>query len=414
MRMPEVIARLLRPAAVVPPAKLDAEPKGETDIAGSISFSAPRLSDGFLRFRLACFETADEIGFEVPDDFHAHPDCMAACLATLCGTKYRAIHFDFAVSDRCSAAIRERTGAQVRARGRCAPRPAGRSIALNFSGGFDSLAALHLAPEGLRTVAIDFGRKFTRERQFFETLNPDLICATDFREKGFDRNDWLFMGAVSLLFADYLDLAAIAFGTIFEASALNYRLTPTGASSLPLIESIGLHDATFTRGLTEFGTAMIIDAYSPELIEGSIASLADAGSEKSLRKRLLVDVVRHRRDLAAPDFDSYVYPKRKASFGKSYAIDFLGLIFAKLYGRDAVSRWIDGLPIDTDEALAAIGVDWVFRFNPHFTAQMPEPLRQRIEDRLAGAGVHGFRDEDWAGYHAIRERLAGSHRLPET
>jgi hypothetical protein len=388
-------------------------PVGKAPSPGTITFSAPQIQSGFLRFQMTSLEGADGIYFTVPDDFHAHPDCMAACLATLCGTRYSAIHFDFALSDRCSAAIAERTAAHVTARERCEPRQTGSLIALNFSGGFDSLAALHLAPDAVRTVAVDFGKHFTRERKFFETLNPDRICATDFREKGYDRHDWLFMGAVSLLFADYLDLDSIAFGTIFEATTYNYRLKPAGPVRIPLLESLGLHDATYTRGLTEFATAMIVDAYSPELIEPSIRSLASEGTEKSLRKRLLVDAVRHRNGGPAPDFDRYVYPRNKSVFGKSYAIDFLGLIFTKLYGSQAVSRWIDGLPPDIDHKLACIDVEWVFRLNPHFHAQMPDRLRESILARLSGAGVHDFREQDWAGYLEIRRKLAESHSFPE-
>lgn len=413
MRMPRAIAGFLRRTYTTPsPAR--AEPRrGDPDVnSEAVFFSAPRTSEGFLRFRVRNAETEEEVAFHVPDDFHAHPDCMAACLATLCGTKYRAIHFDFPVSDPCSAAIGERTGAKVTASEPCQPRKPGQAIALNFSGGFDSLAAFQLAPAQQKTVAVDFGPRFARERHFFETLHPDLICATDFRQKGFDRNDWMFMGAVSLLFADYLDLAAISFGTIFEASAHNYRLTPAGASRMPLAESIGLYDATFTRGLTEFGTAMIIDTYSPEMIDRSISSLADPGTEKRLRKRLLVDVVRHRRGCPAPDFDSYAYPKRKTAFGQSYAIDFLALVFAKFYGREAVSRWVDGLPADLEQKLAEIDFDWVFRFNPHFDVQIPEPLRRSVEERLSGARIERFRDEDWAGYRTVRRMLEEHHSFP--
>lgn len=413
MRMPRAMARLFGRTDAASPSEAKAPARSEaTKPLATLSFSAPRRHSGRLHFGLATADGEDEIFFEVPADFHAHPDCMAACLATLCGTQYRAIHFDFAVSDPCSAAIANRTGAVVTARGVCSARQPGQAIALNFSGGFDSLAAFHLAPGLLTTVAVDFGRNFERERAFFETLHPDLICATDFREKRYDRNDWLFMGAVSLLFADYLDLAAISFGTIFEATVHNYRLAPATASRNALIESIGLHDATFTRGLTEFGTAMVIDAYAADQIDRSIVSLADPGSEKSLRKRLLIDAARHRGGSAAPDFDRYVYPKRMAKYGQSYAIDFLGLVFARLYGRDAVSRWVDGLPADLDAQLAEIDVDWVFRRNPLFDPQIAEPLRQDVEARLAGAGIEGFREQDWAGYHAVRQMLETSHRFP--
>lgn len=51
---------------------------------------------------------------------------------------------------------------------------------LNFSGGFDSLAALYLMPEDTKLVAIDFGGWFEREKEFFKQFHPYTL-KTNFR-----------------------------------------------------------------------------------------------------------------------------------------------------------------------------------------------------------------------------------------
>ena len=396
-----------------------------------IRLSQAGLREGRYLIDIETHEGRDQIYFSVPSDFFAHNDSVAAALATLCGKKYDSIRFSFSVSPQCCKAISERTGANVSAlvSGTC--RSPGKNIALNFSGGFDSLASHILAPEQIR-IAVDFGSWFDRERKFFETLDPEIICRTDFRQKGYadnrdqrqppvvtksvENHDWLFMYAVSLLFADYLDLGRVGLGTIFEASTYNYYVTSNLATSgwhwRNFFEAVGLSETTLTRGLTEFGTARLILHYMPEVIDNSILSVAPPNSEKGLRKRLLIDVSRHRSGAAAPHFERYDYPKEKLNYGESYPIDFLAALFVRLYGPEVVSRWINRLDRLDVEALNRIDTEWIFRYNPFFIYDIPNDLRQGVMDRMRVAGIEPFRDADWQHYRAFREILAEFHRFP--
>ena len=374
-----------------------------------ISFSQNGTREGRYLVGIETHESRDEIFFSVPAGFFAHNDSVAAALATLCGKKYKSIKFNFPVSAACSEAVRQRTGANVSAAAKGSERQPGHNIGLNFSGGFDSLASYLLAPEQIR-VAVAFGSWFEREREFVETLKPGIICTTDFRQKGYERNDWIFMFAVSLLFADYLALGAVGLGTIFEATVWNYRFSRAKAS-IPLFDAIGLRDATLTRGLTEFGTAQLMLHYAPELIDGSIISLAPAKSEKRLRKRLLIDATRHRAGGPQPDFDRYEYPKDKLTYGESYPVDFLALLFLRLYGPQLVSRWMDGLDKLDLMALDQIDVGWIYRYNPLFYEDIPGELREGVVRRMRSAAIEPFKETDWPHYRALRDVLTKFHRF---
>jgi len=167
----------------------------------------------------------------------------------------------------------------------------------------------------------------------------------------------------------------------------------------------GLYDSTMTRGLTEFGTAAVLVALCPDLIGDSTASVADAGSEKLFRKRLLVEAARHWSGGNIPDFDLFELPKKRPVFGTTFAIDFLTLAFAGLYGRDTVARWTDGTDAIDAEVLGNIDFGWLFKFNPLFLDEIPKGLRGRVLANLEASGIEQFNDEDFDNYRALRGLL---------
>lgn len=213
------------------------------------------------------------------------------------------------------------------------------------------------------------------------------------------------MGAVSILFADYLNLSRIGWGTIFEATTWNYRLTP-GQSAPELCGAVGLGEAALTRGLTEFGTAAILLKHAPGLIPASIESLAAKDSEKQIRKRALVEVTQQYLGGAKADLSSLPLPKKKEPFGATYAVDFLALLFVRMCGAESVSRWVDGLDQIDFEALDKIDVNWAYKFNPLFIEDIPAEWRPSVLRRMQDAGVEPFADSDWGHYRALRDVLA--------
>lgn len=376
-----------------------------------VTISKPELSCGRLVAEIRTEKKAEAIYFTTPDNFSTHPDCVASAYATLCGRDFQSIHFAFPVSAKCRQIIERVSQASVTSEGTTAQRKSGTRIGLNFSGGFDSLAAYLLAPEKQIRVAVDFKKGFERERAFFSKLAPEIVCETNLREKGYAKAAWQFMGAATFLYADYLDLAGAGYGTIFEATTYNYRLAP---SKYPIDyrDALDLYDATMTRGLTEFGTALVLTSLAPELVAQSRASVAPEGSEKSYRKRLLVEAASHHRGGSAPSFSGHDVPLRRCTYGTSFALDFLALAFAGLYGMEAVSTWMDGLDIVDEDALNALRFDWLFKYNQIFEDQIPPSVRSEFFDRLTQIGIGRFDDDDFRYYTAFRSILAKHHRFP--
>jgi hypothetical protein len=378
----------------------------------AITFSAGRVKADRLTFQISQGGTLEQVYFTVPSGFYAHNDSIAACLATLSGKTFRTIHFSFPISERCRAEIARRNGATVTARGYpIRERRPGRNIALSFSGGLDSLAAYHLAPEHLIRIAVAFGGPWTPEEMFFRTLSPEAICRTNLRTRR-NRNDSTFMGAASMLYADVFDIGGIGFGEIFETRPWNYllkpkRLGPKGFSAA------GIGNATLTRGLTQLGTARVARFYTSEkTIRASIASSAAPGTEKFFRKQLLMDTVAYVHGCGArPAFDKYTYPNRKLVFGGKFSIDFLTLYFLKLYGFDTVSRWMVGLEQVDQEALHKADLAWYLKYNTLFLDDIPVGLRDPILARLSGAKISLFKECDWAHYFSVRSFLETIHNF---
>src|SRR5699024_12658626 len=95
-------------------------------------------------------------------------------------------------------------------------RRAGFRSALNFSGGFDSLAARVLEPHA-ELISLDFGGRFSRERKFFERFDP-YVLETNLVDIGLNRYAWSFMGIGSLLMRYELQLGAYSFGSIMAGA----------------------------------------------------------------------------------------------------------------------------------------------------------------------------------------------------
>lgn len=150
---------------------------------GSIFFELPTVVGDKLIARVTRGDAPDDLHFTVPADFHFHPDLAAAAFATFCGEEYRDIVFDFPVSDVCKAAIGARTGARVFSRGNAEPRKTGRNTGLNFSGGFDSLAAYYLAPAEQKRIAVTFGDGLSGKAIFFRRFRPMLFARRIFDRK---------------------------------------------------------------------------------------------------------------------------------------------------------------------------------------------------------------------------------------
>ena len=370
--------------------------------------------DGQLVIGLTTKHQRDHLHFSVPEGFRAHSDLVASAVAPLLGSSYAHITFDFPVSEPVRMQVAARTRAEVVSIGAEDVRQPGTRLALNFSGGMDSLAAWLLAPDEMVRLAVDFGRWFQRERKSFEPLAPDVICSTDFRAKGYGQTDWLSMGAAATLFADHLDLSSVGFGTHLAASPLYLR--PRGWEprdpTAPLISAAGLRDGTLTRGLTEFGTSLIVDRYAPGVADDSLSSAARSGSAKMFRKRLIYDSAVAFRGGPRVDIENRRPPYRKIQLWQSYTMDFALIVLMALYPPQFVRRFINKPESGILEAASDIRPDFAFRCNPMFVQQIPPHLRDTVVQRMTTADIEMYGDADWVEYEKLRRILASHYTLP--
>jgi len=96
-----------------------------------------------------------------------------------------------------------------------------------------------------------------RESAFFETHSSrNHIGTTDFRQKGYERNDWPFhvcgLAALCRLSFDWVGVGMERFS---RPLFINYRFSKHPAQIPACLEAIDLREITLTRGLTEFATA---------------------------------------------------------------------------------------------------------------------------------------------------------------
>jgi len=379
------------------------------------------VADGALRISAriedSVGETRDEtLYFTVPAGFFAHPDSVGAALSTLCGRSFGTVAFDFPLSGHAKRTIEAAYGIQLETRGTPAePRQPGTATLLNFSGGFDSMAALALTGEGEVTLlSMDFGGAFAREEEYFRTFNT-VVCKTDLRQKGFHRNDWRFMGVGSLLLSDMLSLGTVGFGTILEASPWNLR--PRAGLNSPALEgpfgALGIEQTSWIRGLTEFGTAMVMLAFRASDVVPSLASLASKGTEKHLRKHLLLEVAAERLGVAMPPVGDRVSAREKATFGTAFTVDFLAPYFAQRFGRDYLSTFLAGFPEDDDtRELLASDLGFYLKYNPNFVAHIPLTLRNRVLDRMHAAGLYPYTEADFESFAKVRRYMSRRYAIP--
>ncbi len=252
-----------------------------------------------------------------------------------------------------------------------------------------------MSPDLYDLASIDFGPLWKRERDFFATYDTTII-ETDFRVKKYDRHHWMMMAAPLILYADYLDMAGIGFGTIFEATQ-DHLFSPDVRHRVPddFRVAVGLSDYTLTRGLTEFSTALIVHRLAPDRAADSLKSLAYENTEKMFRKRVLLGLV---RGAGRDHFSSIPAPTETVTVGKSFAYDFLYYALSSQVGVDAVAPAVTNP--DALHRFASHGIDmgWVHKYNPIFIDDLPHTKVGDIIAKLQSLGIAIFGAADFESY----------------
>lgn len=342
------------------------------------------------------------------------PDAIAIALSTLCGRSYSTITMELKVSDLCARAVADFTRAEVSFAGESKldrPHAFGGNYVLNFSGGFDSLAAYSLMPENSRRlVSLDWGGRFFREAEFFNRFNP-CVLRTNIKELGYCNETWTFMGVGMVLFARHLGAGYGVFGGNFEASISQMVRYPTVGHVFETApySFMGLKDIRVTNGLTEVGSIMAVMKHSPSLFVDSLKSVAAPGTEKAYRKSVLSYIVNEKFGYGVPVPIQNQPAKPAYKFGDNAALDVLCLYEMKNVGRDIASKTIREIPAEAEDLVRGMEFAFCERLNTNFLASIPAAWQGWYIDQLMKAGIRPYDEEDWYELDAVCKFLSQWH-----
>ncbi|WP_408911521.1 hypothetical protein ACKFRZ_03695 [Corynebacterium gottingense] len=330
---------------------------------------------------------------------------LLALSRSVFGTRFDRWTYGAPVSRETKQRLEQATSAQWNCTSTTiSPRILGAETLLNFSGGFDSLAALALMGESTPLVSIDFGERFLREREFYKEFNPAIV-QTNAREF---ETSWTFMGAGGLLMADYFSAGYMSFGSILEASPWGFVSRKAFRGSHPIFKAVDVEETNPLAGITEFGTAKLAATAFPELVVASLESLADPHTEKYLRKSLLLSMVAEPSDLLSGigGSPSSAKPMR---FGENFAADFLapGLWMFS----NKAEQWMSK-PAGFDQWAKNMDLNFYMRELPNVMRHPVAEVDSAICKRKREFGMYSYSANDWDELRSVLRVLSFFHKFP--
>lgn len=382
-----------------------------------ISFSDFTITEGFIKVNAKSFENnslykEDYLIFELSEKIIVSDDVIATALSTLCGSKFDEIYFNLEVCDETLKIIEKFTKSKISSK-KLTKKSVNKTffnnenIVLSFSGGFDSLAALILAPNNIKLISIDFGDEFKREATFFKKFKP-YILKTNIRSLGYTNNSWTFMGIGCILFSEYLQTGYNIFGTVLESSPHTSLKTKSfnEIEKTPPFNAIGIKDIKYIQGLTEIGTTMLVCHYMPDIVNDSLKSLADPGTEKRYRKQLLTQLIikkfnkKIKIDITQP-------PEVKPIFKYQHVVlRFLILYMMKNTSLEEVNQLYEGITNEMIALVENLSLDFYEKFNPNFLETIPPEYRADFLSKLADAKIYPYNKKDWEELEIVSKFLS--------
>ncbi|MFI6324004.1 DUF6395 domain-containing protein [Nonomuraea sp. NPDC050556] len=335
----------------------------------------------------------------VPDDAHNDLFAVAAWTVIAPWTRER-VTFDRAISSELAQALHDGWGVEAGPTGETARR-AGRTLALSYSGGADSVAAASMVPDApfihfrrvshprvpnrwthyrsdvLARLAEQTGRELT-------TVTSDLEFTLAEPRPGYPEHHAVAVGA--LLLADRMDLGGLAFGYELGSRWLGgdrylLRFTPDNPMWAPhgawgrLFAAAGLHIVLPVGGVSEAVT-MRLALESPLRDQLRWCLRGDGGPCRTCGKCLYKEIIQaavERRPLDTPLTEKRpVVQKwlRKPPFGGMEMIEY-GI--ARIPDLGPLGRAKEYFPDATEESTA-----WLDRCYRPAIDEIPEPWRQPI------------------------------------
>lgn len=361
-----------------------------------ISFKDIAIDDNGRIECLVQRDDAQHLWIELPFDYKPSPDLVALALATLAGSAFTKVLIDLPIGPNTKGAIERFTKSTVcTPEGKDVRRRAGELNALNFSGGFDSLAAKVLLP-GAALISLDFGGRFSRERNFFQLFRPHVIT-TNIVELGLNRYSWEFMGLGALLLKDELNISTYSFGSILGGSlpALIVQPRDQRNGGLSLASPVGLSVKNPVVGLSEIASMRLAVNEHLPLVNDILNSVALPKEDKFLRKAQMLRATATVHQLPL-QIDPVPESKPRREWGSSFATDLSSLYTMKVLGFDEVAEtYRNGVPKSVKEGIHGLDVTFLERFNPHAYAGVEPARLSKWYEILVSHNILPYTRSDW-------------------
>lgn len=372
-----------------------------TELTQEIIFRDIDISvDGWIRCEVVR-DATEQFWIKLPYDFRPSPDLVAVLLATIAGRAFQKIAMDIPIGPMLKGHLESHTRAEIKStEGVDTVRRPGTNTALNFSGGFDSLAARIIAPNS-HLVSLDFGGRFSRERDFFDNFSP-FSFATNLVDLKLNRYSWEFMGLGSILMRDELDLKHYSFGSILAGSLDRLLDSPLDQNSIGLraASTLGMSCRNPVSGISEVAALGMVIQDMPLLVQDALKSVALPAEEKFTRKHQMILAFCATAGIPALVEPALETPARRP-WGTSFATDLSSLYVMKALGSDFVSdSYREGIPPEVISELPSLELGFLHRVNPHAYAGVEPSTLSTWHRSFTERGMLPYERSDWG--HAVR------------
>lgn len=364
-------------------------------------------ADGWIRCNVTR-ETTEQFRIQLPYSFVPSPDLIAAAYAALCGQQFDEVQIDLPLGRHQVKTLEAALKAKIIHKpGLDTRHKPGKERGLNFSGGFDSLAAKEILGDS-HLISIDFGGAFTRECDFFQWFSP-LTFRTNMTALKLNTYSWQFMGFGAILLRDELQLGSYSFGSILAGSLPRLFSDPLDQNmgGMAVANALGMKLENPVAGVTEIGALHVVAKNHPELLIDALKSVALPNEDKFQRKYQMVEAIS--KELGLPTRMPKI-PDRSTSikWGASFATDLSSLYVAKALGAEYInSSYIGGVPDRVIEGLAHIDLSFMLRVNPHAYSGVDPAVLGNWYSTLALNGITPYHRKDWFEAAKVMKLLRG-------
>lgn len=336
-------------------------------------------------------------------------DLIALSLSTLCGyNKYDIITIDLPITKIIKQRIENFTNAKLISltnTNQSSYPSNGKNLILNFSGGFDSLAAKYLMPNNTKLVFMNLGGMFAREEKMVQEFSHHQV-QTNLIDTHFRKNSWTFMGIAAILFHDYLNAKYITFGNIIEATPMNvFNIQSVSKNTTPsCFEAANMNNAPYVLGLSEIGTALVVMRSNKDIIYPSLNSLANDGEIKKYRKQLIIHILNQKFNMNLP-IETFSLPEIKITFGQRFADDFLCFYFLKNCDVELVKQLFENIPESVITLTKQLSLNFYEKFHTQFLEYFPIELKDDLLNQLTKLNIELYNENDFYEFNLVSQEL---------